>query len=95
MHLEIIKITYNRTAMYFMDDRFVNLGDKVILTLWQSGASESATVISLIVCYWLESVDMSKCILSRQYNLRHRSTVFPKCHDKNMVLFDKIPIWSR
>ncbi len=48
MHLGIIKITYNRTAMHFMDDRFVNLGDEVILTLlWQSGASESATVISL------------------------------------------------
>ncbi len=43
--------------MHFMDDRFVNLGDEVILTvLWQSGASESATVcfvISLSICYWL------------------------------------------
>ncbi len=40
-----------------MDDRFVNLGEEVILTLfWQSGASESATVcfvISLSICYWL------------------------------------------
>ncbi len=57
MHLGIIKITYNRTATHFMDDRFVNLGEEVILTfLWQSGASESATVcfvISLIICYWL------------------------------------------
>ncbi len=43
MHLEIIKITYNRTATHFMDDRFVNIGDEVILTLL-SGASESATV---------------------------------------------------
>ncbi len=40
-----------------MDDRFVNLGEEVILTMrWQSGASESATVcfvISLSICYWL------------------------------------------
>ncbi len=40
-----------------MDDRFVNLGEEVILTLlWQSGASEPATVcivISLSICYWL------------------------------------------
>ncbi len=40
-----------------MEDRFVNLGEEVILTLlWQSGASESATVcfvISLSICYWL------------------------------------------
>ncbi len=40
-----------------MDDRFVNVGEEVILTLlWQSGASESATVcfvISLSICYWL------------------------------------------
>ncbi len=40
-----------------MDDSFVNLGEEVILTLlWQSGASESATicfVISLSICYWL------------------------------------------
>ncbi len=37
-----------------MDDRFVNLGEEVILTLpWQPGASESATVISLSICYWL------------------------------------------
>ncbi len=57
MHLGIIKITYNRTATHFMDDRFVNLGEEVILTLqWQSSASESATVcfvISLSICYWL------------------------------------------
>ncbi len=50
MHLGIIKITYNRTATHFMDDRFVNLGDEIILTsLWQSGASESATVS--MFCY--------------------------------------------
>ncbi len=41
------KITYNRTAM---DDRFMNLGEEVILTLlWQSGASESAT--ASMFCY--------------------------------------------
>ncbi len=33
MHLEIIKITYNRAAMHFMDDRFVNQREEVILTL--------------------------------------------------------------
>ncbi len=50
MHLGIIKITYNRTATHFMDDSFVNLGEEVILTLlWQSGASESATVS--MFCY--------------------------------------------
>ncbi len=27
LFLGIIKITYNRTAMHFMDDRFVNLGN--------------------------------------------------------------------
>uniref|UniRef100_A0A8C1Q6A6 Phosphatidylinositol-glycan biosynthesis class W protein n=1 Tax=Cyprinus carpio TaxID=7962 RepID=A0A8C1Q6A6_CYPCA len=44
MHLGIFKITYNRTATHFMDDRFMNLGEEVILTLLrQSGASESAT----------------------------------------------------
>ncbi len=56
MHLGIIKITYNRTATHFRDERFVNLGEKVILTLWQSGTSESATVcfvISLSICCWL------------------------------------------
>ncbi len=48
MHLEIIKITYNRTAKHFMDDSFVNLGEEVILTLlWQSGASESVSIF----CY--------------------------------------------
>ncbi len=40
-----------------MDDRFVNLGEEVILTLlWKSGTSESATVsfvIILNICYWL------------------------------------------
>ncbi len=67
MHLEIIKITYNRTAMYFMDDRFVNLGEEVILTLlWQSGASESVAVcfvISLSICYWLfERGSLHTCV---------------------------------
>ncbi len=57
MHLGIVKITYNRTATHFMDNSFVNLGEEIILTLlWQSGASESATVcfvISLSICHWL------------------------------------------
>ncbi len=57
MHLGIIKITYNRTATHYINDRFVNLGEEVNLTLFcQSGASESATVcfvISLSICYWL------------------------------------------
>ncbi len=49
MHLGIIKIIYNRRATHFMDDSFVNLGEEVILTLlWQSGASESATVCFVI-----------------------------------------------
>ncbi len=50
--------------MHFMDDHFVNLGEEVILTLlWQSGASESATVcfvISLSICYWLLRVWVSE-----------------------------------
>ncbi len=33
MHLGIIKITCNRTATHFVNDRFVNLGEEVILTL--------------------------------------------------------------
>ncbi len=52
MHIGIIKITYNRTATQFMDDRFVNLGEEVILTAMT--ISESATVcvdISLSMCY--------------------------------------------
>ncbi len=49
MHWAIIKITFNRTEMHFMDDHLVNIGEKVILTsLWQSGTSESATVCFLI-----------------------------------------------
>ncbi len=67
MHLGIIKITYNRTATHFMYDRFVNLGEEVILTLlWQSGTSESATVcffISLSICYWLFCSNAEFCTL--------------------------------
>ncbi len=44
----------------------MNLGEEVILTLlWQSGASESATVcfvISLSICYWL-----FKCVLRLEW----------------------------
>ncbi len=48
-----------------MDDSFMNLGEEVVLTLlWQSGASESATVcfviISLTICYLL-----FKCVVLR------------------------------
>ncbi len=54
MHLGIIKVTYNRTATHSMDDSFMNLEEEIIPTLlWQSGASESATVylvISLSIC---------------------------------------------
>ncbi len=50
MQSGIIKITYNGTAMHFMDDRFVNLGEEVILTLlWESGASESETKYVLLL----------------------------------------------
>ncbi len=57
-----------------MDDRFVNLGEEVILTfLWQSGASESATVcsvISLSICYWLLKYGVLRvvcvCVCGRQ-----------------------------
>ncbi len=56
MHLGIIKITYYRTAMHFMDDRFVNLEEVILTFLWKSGTSDSATVclvIRLSICYWL------------------------------------------
>ncbi len=53
-----------------MDDRFVNLGEEVILTLqWQSGASESATVcfvISLSICYWLLCARACVCVWERR-----------------------------
>ncbi len=48
-----------------MDDRFVNLGEEVILTLlWQSGTSESATVCML---YLLLTVQMRSfaCVCER------------------------------
>ncbi len=41
---------------YFMDNRFINLVKEVSWLLWQSCASESATVcfvFSLSICYWL------------------------------------------
>ncbi len=74
MHLGIIKITYNRTAKHFMDDSFMNLGEEVILTLlWQSGASESATVcfvISLSICLLLtvqmQSFALCVCVWERE-----------------------------
>ncbi len=52
--------------MHFMDDSFVNLGDKVILTLlWQSGPSESGTVcfvISLSICWLFKWVLRIVCV---------------------------------
>ncbi len=51
------------TATHFMDDRFVNLGEEVILALLWAGASELATVcfvISWSICYWL-----FKCVVLR------------------------------
>ncbi len=64
-----------------MDDRFVNLGEEVILTLlWQSGASESATVcfvISLSICYWLfkcgvlRIVCVRACVCERERESHH------------------------
>ncbi len=32
-NIGIMKITYNRTTTHFMDNRFVHLGEEVILTL--------------------------------------------------------------
>ncbi len=78
MHLGIVKITYNRTAQpwCYHNDRFVNLGEEVILTLlWQSGASESVTVISLSICYWLfkSIVCVCVCVCSRVWERETRS----------------------
>ncbi len=60
MFLGIIKITYNnRTAMHFMDDRFVNLGKEVILTAMTTWVSESGTV-----CFVCVSVCVCVCVLA-------------------------------
>ncbi len=71
--------------MHFMDDRFVNLVEEVILTLpSQSGASESATVcfvISLSIFYWLLKcwvllvVYVSVCMCERESQLQCRVCV--------------------
>ncbi len=76
MHLGIIKITYNRTTTHFMDDRFVNLGKEVILTLlWQSGAFESTTVIRLSICYWLFKCRVLRIVCARERETgSHHST---------------------
>ncbi len=58
MHLGIIKITCNRAATHFMDDSFMNLVEEVIPTLlWQSGASELATV--RIFCYYFKYLQLT------------------------------------
>ncbi len=47
-----------------MDDHFVNLGEEVILTLlWQSGASESATVLVLVSVF---AIDCSNVKFARR-----------------------------
>ncbi len=88
MHLGIVKITYNRTATHFMDDRFVNLGEEVILTLlWQSGASESVTVISLSICYrlfkcWvLRIVCVCVCVWERETRSHHNHGLFANSYE--------------
>ncbi len=54
---------------------FVNLGEEVILTLlWQSGASESATVcfvIGLSICYWLLKCGVFRvvCVSERESHI--------------------------
>ncbi len=75
MHLGIIKITYNRAAQprcyqnafYGRPFREPRRGGNSDL-LWQSGASESATVcfvISLSICYWLWFWFAIKCRVLR------------------------------
>ncbi len=66
---------------HFMDDRFVNLGEEVILNLqWQSGASESATVcfvISLSICYWLLRARV--CVRERWSHLSTSASLIAAC----------------
>ncbi len=70
-----------------MDERFVNLGEEVILTLlWQSGASESATVcfvISLSICYWLLKCRvlrvMCVCVRERERESHHSVVCVCSC----------------
>ncbi len=71
MHLGIIKTTEQHNpdviTIHFMDEHFVNLGEDVILTLlWQTGASESATVcmFSLSICYWLLKCGVLRVVFS-------------------------------
>ncbi len=82
----IIKLTYNRTATHFMDDSFMNLGEKVILTLlWQSESATVYFVNSLRVCYWLfkcrvlHVVCVSVCVCEREREEKrssHHSEVY-------------------
>ncbi len=51
MHLGIIKITYNRTATHFMDDRFVNLGEEVILTMLSELDDKMTVMIGIMSDY--------------------------------------------
>ncbi len=62
MHLGFIKITYNRTAAHFLDDRFVNLVEEVILTLrWHLNQQLQVCCI----CYWLFKC-MCVCVCERE-----------------------------
>ncbi len=58
---------------HFMEDRFLNLGEEVILTLlWQSGASESAT--ESMFCYKFKYL-----LLTFQMSIAYRVSVCVVC----------------
>ncbi len=61
MHLGIIKITYNRTATHFMDDRFVNLGEEVIPTMLSELDDKMTVMIGIMSDY---VVVLSSCHLN-------------------------------
>ncbi len=81
MHLGIIKITCNRTATHFMDDRFMIL-------LWKYVSSESATVCFVIIlsicywlflnavieCYWMQSFARRVCVWERETGSHHSTS---------------------
>ncbi len=86
MHLESLRLLtteQHNPDVITMDDSFVNLGEEVILTLlWQSGASESATVcfvISLSICYWLFKCRVLRivCVCVCETGLHHSGVYSP------------------
>ncbi len=97
MHLGIIKITYYRTAMHFMDDRFVNLEEVILTFLWKSGTSDSATVclvIRLSICYWLFNAEFCvSCVWERDTRSHNHGLcantyeLHPLCLSHNFVPF--------